>query len=594
MPHGDVGLLTNLAVSLAMALALGLATQRIGLSPIVGYLLAGFALGPQTPGFVADRAMAAQFAEIGVILLMFGVGLHFHVEDLLEVRKVALPGAIFQIGVATALAMGVAHLFGQGLETGLVTGIAVSVASTVVLVRVLEDNGVLQSSEGRIAIGWLIVEDVFTVLMLVLLPGIAGALGGSPQAAGDTPVGFALLIAILKVAGLTGLVLVVGRRVLPWLLEYVARSRSRELFTLTVLALALAIAMGSAVLFGVSVALGAFLAGMVVGQTHVSHQAAADALPMRDAFAVLFFVSVGMLFDPRVIAEQPGYVLSLLGIILLGKPLAALTIVWVLGYSLRTALTVSVALAQIGEFSFIVADLAHDLGILPTDGRSMVIACALVSIAINPLLFSGIGPLERWLRGRGALGRALTHRSEARALAANAPVGEELRQESAGGAKTQHAIVVGFGPVGRSAASVVRELGLEPVVIDLNVDTVQSLRAAGAKAVYGDAARREILERAGVADAACLLVTIPDQATRSAVVMTARRLSPSLRIFVRSRYLKESEWLEKVGATAICSEEEEVAAGLARLVAAQLGTNERSPATGPSERDPSDADSGPE
>jgi len=555
MPHGDVGLLTNLAVSLAAALGLGLVTQRIGLSPIVGYLLAGFALGPQTPGFVADRAMAAQFAEIGVILLMFGVGLHFHVEDLLAVRRVALPGAVVQIGAATLMAVGLAYLFGRSIESGLVTGIAVSVASTVVLVRVLEDAGVLHSNEGRIAVGWLIVEDVFTVLVLVLLPGLAGALGGLDAAAG-TPVATALAIALLKVAALSGLVLVVGRRALPWLLEHVARSRSRELFTLTVLAIALAIAMGSALLFGVSVALGAFLAGMVVGQTHVSHQAAADALPLRDAFAVLFFVSVGMLFDPRVVAEQPGYLLSLLGIVLLGKPLAALAIVWFLGYSLRTALTVAVALAQVGEFSFIVAELAHDLGILPAEGRSLVVACALVSIAVNPLLFGAVAPLERWLRRRGALGRALSRRSEA---------------DDSGAVPSRHAIIVGYGPVGQSAAPVVRELGMEVVVVELNVDTVLSLRASGARAVYGDAARPEILERAGAATAACLLVTLPDLTARTSVIMTARRLSPSLRIFVRSRYLKETEWLERVGATAICSEEKEVAAGLARLVAVQLG-----------------------
>jgi CPA2 family monovalent cation:H+ antiporter-2 len=568
MPHGDVGLLTNLAVSLAAALGLGLVTQRIGLSPIVGYLLAGFALGPQTPGFVADRAMAAQFAEIGVILLMFGVGLHFHVEDLLAVRRVALPGAVVQIGAATLMAVGLAYLFGRSIESGLVTGIAVSVASTVVLVRVLEDAGVLHSNEGRIAVGWLIVEDVFTVLVLVLLPGLAGALGGLDAAAG-TPVATALAIALLKVAALSGLVLVVGRRALPWLLEHVARSRSRELFTLTVLAIALAIAMGSALLFGVSVALGAFLAGMVVGQTHVSHQAAADALPLRDAFAVLFFVSVGMLFDPRVVAEQPGYLLSLLGIVLLGKPLAALAIVWFLGYSLRTALTVAVALAQVGEFSFIVAELAHDLGILPAEGRSLVVACALVSIAVNPLLFGAVAPLERWLRRRGALGRALSRRSEARASAGSERIGD--RSDDSGAVPSRHAIIVGYGPVGQSAAPVVRELGMEVVVVELNVDTVLSLRASGARAVYGDAARPEILERAGAATAACLLVTLPDLTARTSVIMTARRLSPSLRIFVRSRYLKETEWLERVGATAICSEEKEVAAGLARLVAVQLG-----------------------
>ncbi|RPJ05422.1 MAG: sodium:proton exchanger, partial [Deltaproteobacteria bacterium] len=360
--QNEFGLLTNLSISLVVALGLGLITERLRLSPIVGYLLAGIALGPQTPGFVADPKMAHEFAEIGVVLLMFGVGLHFNLRDLLGVRRVALPGAVGQIFIASLLGTVTGLFFGWLVGAGLVIGIAISVASTVVLVRMLMDNDVLHTSQGQIAVGWLIVEDIFTVFVLVVLPGMSGILVQNEQGAGSPWV--ALALAIAKFGGLGLLVLIGGRKAIPWLLNHVARARSRELFTLAILALALAIATGSAVIFGVSMALGAFLAGIVVGQTEVSHQAAADALPMRDAFAVLFFVSIGMLFDPGAIVKEPWLLLSLLGIIVIAKPFTAFLIIWFLRYSIRTAITVAVALAQIGEFSFLLANGAIGLGIL--------------------------------------------------------------------------------------------------------------------------------------------------------------------------------------------------------------------------------------
>jgi CPA2 family monovalent cation:H+ antiporter-2 len=568
----DVGMLVNLSVSLVAALALGLLTERLGLSPILGYLLAGIALGPQTPGFVADPTMAAQFAEIGVILLMFGVGLHFQPRDLLAVRRIAIPGAMGQILVATSLGILATLTFGGNAASGFVVGVAISVASTVVLMRVLMDNNALQSSQGHIAVGWLIVEDIFTVLVLVLLPGVAGTLGG--VSAGETSLLASVGIAAVKVVALGVLVFAVGTKAVPWLLGQVASLRSRELFTLTVLALALGIATLSGLAFGVSLALGAFLAGMVVGQSEVSHQAAADALPMRDAFAVLFFVAVGMLFDPNVVLERPAYLASLLGIILLAKPLVALSIIWLLGYSVRTALTVAVGLAQIGEFSFILADLGRQLEILSSEGQSLLVTCALLSIALNPILFRAIDPFERWLRRHPWLWGVLNHRVQSQSHPLSLGPEEEVLPSASQESKETTAIVVGYGPVGQTASRILREFGIVPIVVDLNIDTVKTLTASGSPAVYGDATQREILERAGIAGAKYLLITIPDLPTKTAIIMTARNLERDLRILVRSRYLLEKEWLEEIGASAICDEESEVAAGLATLLLREVGASE--------------------
>jgi monovalent cation:H+ antiporter-2, CPA2 family len=570
MENGS-GFLINLSASLVLALALGLITQRLRLSPIVGYLLAGIALGPHTPGFVADPQMAHDFAEVGVILLMFGVGLHFKLNDLLAVRRIAIPGSLGQTLVSSVLGTLLALSFGLGTGASLVIGIAISVASTVVLVRVLVDNNLLQTSQGHIAVGWLILEDIFTVLVLVVLPGLAGLLKQS--AGGSGSLIWALGWATAKFAGLTFLVVILGRKTIPWLLNLVARTRSRELFTLTILSLALAIATGSAALFGVSMALGAFLAGIVVGQTEVSHQAAADALPMRDAFAVLFFVSVGMLFDPQAITEDPRLLFGLLGIILLAKPLTAFLIIWTLRYSVRTAITVALALSQIGEFSFLLANEAMDLGILPAGGQSLLIACALISIAVNPLLFRAVTPLELWLRSKERLWRLLNGRSS--------DEGAKLNEEKQSpfldpGRKPEirtKAVIVGYGPVGQTASRILREFDVPLMIIDLNLDTVRTLKESGQAATYGDASRRDILEVAGIRKASYLLVTIPDAVTRTAVILTARELNPGLQVFVRARYLQERAWLEEVGTTDICIEEVETAIGLAILLLTGIGAD---------------------
>ena len=570
--HGDFGLLINLSVSLALAVVLGLITQRLRLSPLVGYLLAGIAIGPQTPGFVADPKLASELAEIGVVLLMFGVGMHFDLRDLLAVRRIALPGAVGQIMVATVLGVLVARLAGLGTVAGIVIGVAVSVASTVVLIRMLMENDVLHTARGHIAVGWLIVEDIFTVLVLVALPALAGVFG--EHAGEGQGVFLALGLAVAKVAAL-GLIVVAGGRVaIPWLLRYVARTRSRELFTLTILALALAVATGSAVGFGVSMALGAFLAGMVVGQTEVSHQAAADALPMRDAFAVLFFVSVGMLFDPIVIVHRPWLLLGLLVIVLLAKPLTAFLIVWVLRYSVRSALTVAVALAQIGEFSFLLADEARRNQLLPTEGYSLLVACAILSITVNPLLFRAIEPLEKWLHSKPRFWQALNRRSEAGGAELNLDMRVKLTAVQQGEDKPVTAVIVGYGPVGQTASRIVQKFGVRPVVVDLNLDTVRGLVESGGLAVYGDATQRNILEAAGIQEAKYLLVTVPEVLARTVVTMAAKDLNPNLRVFARARYLQERAWLEEVGATGVVTEEGETAIGLAALLLRELGAPE--------------------
>jgi len=569
--QGALGFLVNLSVSLGLALVLGLLTQRLRLSPIVGYLVAGIVVGPHTPGFVGDPKMAHDLAEVGVILLMFGVGLHFNFNDLLAVRRIAIPGSIGQILVASILGMMVALLFGMEAGASLVIGFAISVASTVVLVRVLADNDLLQSDQGHIAIGWLILQDIFTVFVLVILPVMASIWRPSEAGAGSLLIPIAW--AFFRFAGLVLLVVVVGRKAIPKLLEIVARTRSRELFTLTILSIALAVATGSAALFGVSMALGAFLAGIVVGQTEVSHQAAADALPLRDAFAVLFFVSVGMLFDPQAIIQEPLLLLGLLGIIFFANPLTAFLIVWALRYSLRTALTVATSLTQIGEFSFLLANEAMGLGILSGNGQSLLVTCALISIAINPLLFRAIDPLEKWLRNQEKIWRILNRRSEYKGMQLNLEEQARFsRQVQKPGIKPK-AVIVGYGPVGQTASRILNDFDIPLVIIDMNLDTVRNLVESGQAAIYGDASRRKILEVAGIQRADYLLVTIPDVLTRTTVTLTAKELNPELHVFARARYLQERAWLEEIGVTDICIEEAETAIGLAILLLREVGAD---------------------
>lgn len=543
----------------AAALFLGYITQRLGLSPIVGYLLAGIAVGPYTPGFVADRAMAEQFAEFGVILLMFGVGLQFHFRELLDVRRVAVPGAVCQSAVATLLGCLVARGLGWSWSAGLVFGLAVSVASTVVLLRVLVDNNDLHTPAGHIAVGWLVVEDILTVLLLVMLPVFFGA---EASAAGSLP--FTLALSLVKITLLVTLTFLLGGRLFPWLLAQVAATRSRELFTLTVLVLALGIAVGSARLFGVSMALGAFLAGMVVRQSEFSFRAASEALPMRDAFSVLFFVSVGMLFNPAHLVEAPGLVAATLAIILLGKPLAALGIVLALGYAPHVALSVAVALAQIGEFSFILATVGRNLGILGESGSNTLVAASIVSISLNPLLYRLIRPMEM-RAARSRIWRML----EARAMPF---VGEGyVGMVSHVPPSRDRAVVVGYGPTGRTVARLLGENGIAPVIIELNLDLIRELQAEGFSSVYGDATHRETLQGAGMEGAVALILSSAGMQGSEEAIRLARELNPSLRIIARATHLRDVPALRRAGADAVLSGEGEVALNMTELILLQLG-----------------------
>lgn len=568
----DLSLISTIAAAFTAAWLLGLLTQWLKLSPIVGYLLAGVLIGPHTPGFVGDVHIAQQLAEVGVILLMFGVGLHFHLKDLLAVKNVAIPGAVGQSLIATVLAMVVFSAFGMPLATGAVLGMAMAVASTVVLMRVLMDADVLSSRQGHVAVGWLIVEDIFTVILLVLIPVMGSELGAAEgaSAAGAGNFWMTLGIALLKLVVLVAIVLVAGAKVVPWALVKVARLRSRELFTLTVLVFSVAIAAASYFFFGASMALGAFLAGMVVAQSPVSHQAAADALPLRDAFAVIFFVSVGMLFDPAFLIEQPLMVAAALGIILIAKPLAALLIVAVLGHSVRTALTVAIGLAQIGEFSFILSELARQHKLMPDAGHNVLVASAIISITVNPLIFRALPRIEDWLRKRPKLWSLLNGRAERKAAKMN-PLSTGPAHAAEDGKRL--AIVVGYGPVGRSVHHVLQEAGLSTVVIDMNMDTVTTLQAEGHAAIFGDASNQGVLEQAGMKKASHLVVTLPNGSQRSAVVTASRAISSSVRIVVRARYLREREELERGGASAAVFEEAEAAVALARLVLADTGVH---------------------
>jgi CPA2 family monovalent cation:H+ antiporter-2 len=572
-------LIATIAAGFTAAWVLGLFTQWLKLSPIVGYLLAGVLIGPHTPGFRGDINLAHQLSEVGVILLMFAVGLHFNVGDLMAVKGVAGPGAVVQCAAATAAGAGVCVAFGMDVGTAVVVGVALSVGSTVVLMRVLTDADMLASPAGHVAVGWSLVQDVVTVAVLVLIPVLGHPAGGEHAGGVEEAIpvepGFwghpavAVGLALVKLVALVAVLLVGGRRVVPWVLTRVARLRSRELFTLTVLVFSVAIAAGSYALFGASMALGAFLAGMVVAQSPVSHQAGADALPLRDAFAVLFFVSVGMLFDPGFLVRQPLLVLATLGVILLVKPLVAVAVVAALGRSSRTALVVAVGLAHVGEFSFILSELARKHGLMTDDGHNVLVGGAILSITVNPLLFRSLDRIEGWLRRRPRLWALLNARSERRAAAANAGAGERA-------AGDRLAVVVGYGPVGRTVDRLLREAGLTTVIVDLNVDTVAEVRRQGHTAVYGDAFRDAVLEAAGVGRASHLVLTLSKSPDRAAIVSAARGLNPRVKTFVRAHYLGEREELEQVGATAAIFEEAEAAVALARLVLADTGAGRES------------------
>jgi CPA2 family monovalent cation:H+ antiporter-2 len=551
--HHNISLITTIAAALGFGLLFGMLAVRLRLPALVGYLAAGVLIGPATPGFVADVALASQLAEIGVMLLMFGVGLHFSLDDLMEVKGIALPGAVLQITVATLMGIGVSQLWGWGLGAGLVFGLALSVASTVVLLRALEDRGQLDSFNGRIAVGWLVVEDLVTVLVLVLLPALAGPLGGhGADAAGGHGAGESLWLALgktlLSVGAFVAFMLLVGRKLFPWFLWKVAKTGSRELFTLAVIAAAVGIAYGSSALFGVSFALGAFFAGMVLRESALSHRAAEETLPLRDAFSVLFFVSVGMLFDPRVLVEHPLEVLAVVAIVLFGKSLAAFVLVLALRYPLNTAITVSASLAQIGEFSFILAALGMSLGLLPDLGQNLILAGAIISIAVNPLMFKAVNPLQDWLRSKSDLARKLERSADPLAELPMTVTHERL---------TGQVVLVGYGRVGKRIAEELDKQGVHYVVAEQNREMVEELRRRDQPAVAGNAADPAVLIQAHIARASMLVIATPDTFHVRAMIETAKALNPAIHCVVRTHSEEEARLLrEETGGTVFVGERE--------------------------------------
>lgn len=559
--HDDLSLVTTIVAGLGLAMIMGLAAARLRIPPLVGYLVAGIIIGPQTPGFVADIALASQLAEIGVILLMFGVGLHLSIGDLLAVRRIAVPGAIVQIVVATALGMAIASLWGWNAGAALVFGLSLSCASTVVLLRALEGRQLLDTINGRIAVGWLVVEDLIMVLALVILPPLAGLLGGTVDVAG--PSGsiesyvFALGFTLVKIAGFIAAMLVVGRRVFPRLLYWVARTGSRELFTLCVIATALGVAYGSAALFDVSFALGAFFAGMMLRESEFSHRAADESLPLRDAFSVLFFVSVGMLFEPQVLFDEPGKVLVVAAIIMLGKTLAAIALVLAFRYPLRTALTVGASLAQIGEFSFILAGLGVSLDLLPQEGHSLILAGALISIAFNSVLFSAIAPTLTWLCERSRFARHLEQRPD--------PLGA-LPMSTDEAHLAGQVVLVGYGRVGRRIADALTLHNIPFVVVEQHRELVESLRERAMAAVVGDAADPVVLVQAHIMKARMLVIATPDTFNVRKTVETARKLNPHIDVVVRTHSEEDARLLKEENVGVIFLGEHELAQGMTRHV----------------------------
>jgi CPA2 family monovalent cation:H+ antiporter-2 len=560
VPH-NITLITTIAAALGLALIMGFIAARLKLPVLVGYLIAGIIIGPATPGFVADLELSSQLAEIGVMLLMFGVGLHFSLDDLLAVRRIALPGAIVQIAVATLLGMSVTALWGWSLAAGVVFGLALSVASTVVLLRALEDRSLLESVNGRIAVGWLVVEDLAMVLVLVLLPPLAVWLVGNVEAPGEDTSERSLLMTLALTLGrisvFIALMLVVGKRLFPWLLWQIARTGSRELFTLCVIAAAVGIAYGSAELFGVSFALGAFFAGMVMRESPLSYRAAEESLPLRDAFSVLFFVSVGMLFDPNVIIDQPLKLLEVLAIVVVGKSLAAFSLVLLFRYPLNTALTVSASLAQIGEFSFILANLGVSLGILQSEGQSLILAGAIISIALNPLVFRAIEPAQAWIRSRSKLAQTLERPDDPLAVL---PMTVDLNR------LTGQVVLVGYGRVGRRIGEALTENGISFVVAEENREIVEQLRENGIPAVSGDAADPAVLIQAHIQRARILVIATPDTLDVRRIVEIARTVNPRIETVVRTHSEEEAGLLEKENAGKVFLGEHELASSMIRHV----------------------------
>jgi CPA2 family monovalent cation:H+ antiporter-2 len=559
MPH-EAELVTTIAASLGLAMLMGYLAARLKMPPMAGYLLAGIIIGPATPGFVVNVALAGQLAEVGVMLLMFGVGLHFSVDDLLAVRRIAIPGAILAMCASTGLGIALALLWGWAPGAAIVFGLALSVASTVVVLRALDAGGTLQSINGRIAVGWLIVEDLVMVLVLVLLPPLAGMLGGEQTASGS--IWAALALTLGKVVAFVATMLLVGRRLLPRLLWLVARTGSRELFTLCVVSAAVGVAYVSSYLFDVSFALGAFFAGMMMRESELSHRAAEESLPLRDAFAVLFFVSVGVLFDPMVLLEHPAKLVAVVAIVMLANPLVAAGLVLAFRYPLNTAMTVGASLSQIGEFSFILAALGVALGLLPTHGQSLIVAAALISIAANPLVFAGLRPAHAWIRSRSRLARRLERRGDPLAT---------LPMDTGEHYLSGQVVLVGYGRVGRRIAQALSAQGVPYVVAEQNRERVRELREKDIAAVSGDAADPAVLIQAHIARASMLVIATPDTVSVRRMAQVARTLNPAIEIALRTHSEEEARLLSKDNVGLVFFGEHELASAMTRHVLARRG-----------------------
>jgi len=568
MPH-NISLITTIAAGLGLAMILGFLAARLRMPPLVGYLVAGIIAAPTTPGFVADVGLAGQLAEIGVMLLMFGVGLHFSIADLLSVKRIAIPGAIAQILLATLMGAVAANYWDLPLGEALVFGLALSVASTVVLLKALEARGVIDSINGRIAVGWLVVEDLVMVLVLVLLPPLAGLLGGHSAAdvhhSSEHSLTVTILITFGKVIAFIAFMLIVGKRVLPKLLWAVAGTGSRELFSLCVIATAVGVAYGSAMLFDVSFALGAFFAGMMLRESEFSHRAADDSLPLRDAFAVLFFVSVGMLFDPHILVDEPLKVLAVIGIIMFGKTIVAVALVLAFRYPLNTALVVGASLAQIGEFSFILAGLSIDLGLMDTKTQNLILAGALASIALNSLLFGLVDPLQKWIGKHSDLARSLATRTDPLAVLPNTTHESYLSGQI---------VLVGYGRVGKRIAQTLTEHKIPFVVTETNRDIVEQLRAQHIPAVCGDAADPNVLIQAHITNASMLVAATSNTFHVRNMIEIARKLNPGIETVIRTHNEEEANLWTKENIGKIFLSEQQLANGMAEHVLARMGKAE--------------------
>lgn len=560
MPH-DVDLIILLAVGFGVALIFGYIAARLRLPPLIGYLIAGIIISPNTPGIEADIHLANQLAELGVMFLMFGVGMHFSLKDLLLVRRIALPGAILQIAVATLLGIGVPMLWGWSFGSALVFGLSLSCASTVVLLKALGDRGLLDSVNGKIAVGWLLVEDLVMVLVLVLLPATAVLLGGKAPAGADGNIWLTLGITLLKVIGFIAFMLIVGKRVVPIIMQFVARLGSRELFTLTVVAAAVSIAYGSYAIFGVSMALGAFFAGMVVKESDFSHRAEEETLPLREIFSILFFVSVGMLFDPHILVESPLHILAVIAIIMVGKTLAAMALVLFFRYPINTALTVGASLAQIGEFSFILATLGVSLGLLSLEAQNLILAGALFSITLNSFIFSAIEPVQRWIRERSHLARLLERSGDPLAMLPDEVDQAYLRDQ---------VVIVGYGGVGRRITENLINENIKVVIAEENREIVEKLRNANIAAVSGVATEPSVLIQAHIMHARLLVISPMDILDIHRIVAIAKQLNPQIQVLICAESKEEAAVIRDENIGEVFYAKEEMAKNMSHHILNQI------------------------